>query len=53
MINLELEQMKLRLIETQMALLQYQHREVTEKIQTAQSEKPNVMQHESVPEIYP
>lgn len=31
--NLELEQLKLRLIETQMALLQYQHKEVSTNIQ--------------------
>jgi hypothetical protein len=30
--NLDTEQIKLKLIETQMALLQYQHREVSENI---------------------
>lgn len=29
---MELEQLKLKLIETQMALLQYQHKEVSENI---------------------
>ena len=30
--NLDTEQLKLKLIETQMALLQYQHKEVSENI---------------------
>ena len=31
--NLEIEQLKLKLIETQMALLQYQHRDVTANLE--------------------
>lgn len=37
--NLETEQIKLKLIETQMALLQYQHRDVSESIARIQAAK--------------
>jgi hypothetical protein len=36
-INLETEQLKLKLIETQLALLQYQHRDIVTNIQTLQA----------------
>lgn len=49
--NLEIERLKLRLIETQMALLQYQHREVKANIDMllAQQEKPSVSGTGDVP----
>lgn len=36
--KLEMEQLRLRLIETQMALLRYQHREVTDAIECIQKQ---------------
>lgn len=36
--KLEMEQLRLRLIETQMALLRYQYREVTEVIESIQKQ---------------
>ena len=52
-IQLEHEYLKLRLLEAQMQVLQYQHKEVTLEIKRLEAQpKSNITNHESVPEIH-
>lgn len=53
-IQLEHEYLKVRLLEAQMQVLQYQHKEVLAEIKRLESEqKSTVTFHESAPEMHP
>jgi len=52
--QLEHEYLKIRLLEAQMQILQYQHKEVLAEIKRLEPEqKSKVTLHESTPEIHP
>ena len=51
-LQLEHEYLKIQLIESQMQILKYQHKEVSAEIKRLEYEtKANVTNHESLPEI--